>query len=203
MNLYAHPYSNAARRVQMLCEECEIPYTYQTVDLMSGAQYAPEFLAINPNGKVPAIEDDGFMLWESNAIMRYLADKHGASAWWPKDPATRAKVDQWLDWTQTRLGAEAGKLMFNTMFAGENSDKQAIQSAKKWLEKILPVMDSALAKDAYLCGPSPTLADLAAVTSIAYLEMCQYDLAAYAHLGRWYAKMKERPSFSATVPAPS
>lgn len=200
MKLYAHPYSNAARRVHMLCEECAIPYTYQTVDLMTGEQYSPEFLAINPNAKVPAIEDNGFMLWESNAIMRYLAEKHGASTWWPKELVARAKVDQWLDWTQTRLGAEAGKLMFNTLFAGDKGDKQAIESAKKWLEKILPVMDGALAKSAYLCGEAPTLADLAAATNIAYLEMCRYDLSPYPNVGQWYAKMKQRPSFAATAP---
>lgn len=200
MKLYAHPYSNAARRVHMLCEECAIPYTYETVDLMKGEQYAPDFLAINPNAKVPAIEDDGFMLWESNAIMRYLAEKYGASSWWPKEPEARARVDQWLDWTQTRLGPEAGKIMFNTLFAGDNGDKQAIESAKKWLEKILPVMDSTLSKSDYLCGDTLTLADLAAVTNIAYLEMCEYDLGAYPNVNKWYRALKQRPSFAATAP---
>lgn len=184
----------------MLCEECAIPYTYETVDLMKGEQYAPDFLAINPNAKVPAIEDDGFMLWESNAIMRYLAEKHGASSWWPKEPGARAQVDQWLDWTQTRLGPEAGKIMFNTFFAGDAGDQQAIESAKKWLEKILPVMDSTLSKSKYLCGDALTLADLAAVTNIAYLEMCKYDLSAYPHVNKWYEAIKQRPSFAATAP---
>jgi glutathione S-transferase len=59
MKIYGHPYSNHARRVQMLCEECAIPYTYQTVDLLKGEQYTPAFLALNPNGKVPVMEDNG------------------------------------------------------------------------------------------------------------------------------------------------
>ncbi|TCV84076.1 glutathione S-transferase family protein [Sulfurirhabdus autotrophica] len=200
MKLYGHPYSNAARRVQMFCEECKIPYTYQMVDLMKGEQYAPEYLALNPNGKVPVIEDDDFVLWESNTIMRYLADKHKAESWYPRDAKSRSQVDQWLDWSQTRLGPEAGKIMFNTHFAGENGNKQAIEDGKKWLQKILPVMNALLSKQTYLCGEAITLADLAAVTNVAYLEMCRYELDEFPAVCNWYSSMKQRPSFVATVP---
>lgn len=200
MKLYGHPYSNAARRVQMFCEECDIPYTYQTVDVMNGEQYTPEYLALNPNGKVPVIEDDDFVLWESNTIMRYLAAKHKAESWYPSEAKARSQVDQWLDWSQTRLGPEAGKIMFNTHFAGENGNKQAIEDGKKWLLKILPVMDDLLSKQPYLCGKSITLADLSAVTNIAYLEMCRYELEEYPAVNKWYNNMKQRPSFIATVP---
>ena len=200
MKLYGHPYSNAARRVQMLCEECAIPYTYQVVDLMKGEQYTPEFLAINANGKVPAIEDDGFTLWESNAIMRYLADKHKAAQWYPSAPKPRAQVEQWLDWNQTRLGTEAGKIMYHTHFAGDKANKQALDDAKEWLLKILPVKDAALSQQPYLCGSHPTLADLASATNMAYLEMCQCDLSKYPAIGKWYDSMKQRPSFAKTAP---
>lgn len=200
MKLYGHPYSNAARRVQMLCEECGIPYTYQLVDLMKGEQYTPEYLALNPNGKVPVIDDDGFVLWESQAIMRYLCDKHKAQAWYPAEPKARAHVEGWLDWNQTRLGPEAGKIMFNTFFAGDKGNPQAIEDGKKWLAKILPVMDGELSKRKYLCGEQPTLADLAAVTNIAYLEMCKYDWSSYPAVTKWYSTMKNRPSFAKTAP---
>jgi len=200
MKLYGHSWSNAARRVQMLCEELGIPYTYETVDLMGGKQYTPEFQKLNPNSKVPAIDDDGFMLWESQAIMRYLADKHKAHAWYPTDPKARARVEQWLDWNQTRLGTEAGKIMFNTHFAGDKRNDQAIEDAKKWLEKIFPVMDAELKNRSYLSGDQPTLADLAAASNLAYLEMCQYDLKPYSAITRWYDAMKKRPSFAKTAP---
>lgn len=200
MKLYGHPYSAAARRVQMLCEECTIPYTYQTVDLLKGEQYTPEFLALNANGKVPVLEDDGFTLWESHAIMRYLADKHKAAQWYPSAPKARAQVEQWLDWNQTRLGVEAAKIMINTHFAGDNADKQAIEDGKAWLLKILPVMDAALSKQPYLCGSHPTLADLAAATNMAYLEMCQCGTEKYPAIGKWYGLIKQRPSFAKTAP---
>jgi glutathione S-transferase len=200
MKLYGHPWSNNARRVQMLCEELKIPYTYELVDLMQGQQYSPAFQAINPNSKVPVIDDDGFVLWESQAIMRYLADKHQAAAWYPTEPKARAVVEQWLDWNQTRLAAEAGKIMFNMHFAGDKRNDQAIEDAKKWLLKILPVMEGVLTRQPYLCGERITLADLAVATNIAYLEHCQYDLAPYSAIGRWYAAVKKRPSFSKTAP---
>jgi glutathione S-transferase len=200
MKLYGHPWSNAARRVQILCEECGIPYTYQTVDLMKGEQYQPEYLVINPNSKVPVMDDDGFVLWESQAIMRYLADKHKAHSWYPTEPKTRARVEQWLDWNQTRLGQEAGKVMFNTHFAGDKRNDQAIEDAKKWLEKILPVLDGELAQHSYLGGEQPNLADIAVATNLSYLEMCQYDLNPYPAVTRWYERMKQRPSFAKTAP---
>jgi glutathione S-transferase len=200
MKLYGHPWSNAARRVQMLCEECDIPYAYQLVDLMKGEQYTPTFLALNPNSKVPVMDDDGFVLWESQAIMRYLADKHKAVDWYPTEPKTRARIEQWLDWNQTRLGQEAGKIMYNTHFAGDKRNDKAIEDAKKWLEKILPVLDDELKQHSYLGDDQPNLADIAVATNMAYLDMCQYDLKPYPAVARWYDSMKKRPSFAKTVP---
>ena len=200
MKLYGHSWSNAARRVQMLCEELGIPYTYEAVALMDGKQYTPEYQKLNPNSKVPAIDDDGFMLWESQAIMRYIADKHKAHTWYPTDLKARARVEQWLDWNQTRLGQEAGKIMFNTHFAGENRNDQAIEDGKKWLLKILPVLNSALDTRSYLCDDQITLADLAVATNIAYLEACQVDLGTYPAIQRWYNAIKARPSFAKTAP---
>ncbi len=200
MKLYGNPWSNAARRVQMLCEELKIPYTYETVDLMQGLQYAPEFQRLNPNSKVPVIDDDGFLLWESNTIMRYLADKHKAATWYPTEPKARAIVEQWLDWNQTRIGPEAGKLMFNMHFAGDKRNDQSIEDGKKWLLKILPVMNSVLDTRPYLCDGQITLADLAAATNIAYLEACQYDFSPYPAIQRWYHAIKARPSFAKTAP---
>jgi glutathione S-transferase len=199
MELYGFPLSSHARRVQMLCEEIGIPYNYRTVDLDKNEQSASTFLALNPNGKVPAIDDDGFTLWESHAIMRYLADKHRAKSWYPTEPRARASVEAWLDWNHTRLGQEAGKMAFHTLILKDKGDPARVADARKWLEKILPVMDAVLQKQPYLCGAGPTLPDLSAATNMAYLEMCRYDLSPYPAVIRWYEAMKARPSFSKTA----
>jgi len=201
MKIHGHSWSNNARRVQMLCEELKIPYSYDTVDLMSGIQYSPEFQKLNPNSKVPVIEDDGFVLWESQAIMRYLADKHQAGALYPKGLKERAVVDQWMDWNQTRLSPEASRIMYNLHFAGDKRDDAAIEKARGWLKRILPVMETTLATQPYLCGKDMTLADIAIAPTVAYLEICQHDLAPYPSIRRWYEAMKQRPSFAKTAPA--
>jgi glutathione S-transferase len=146
------------------------------------------------------LDDDGFVLWESQAIMRYLADKHKAGAWYPSGLKERAVVEQWLDWNHTRLSPEAGKIMYNMHFAGDQRNDQAIEGGWKLLLKILPVMEGALTRHPYLCGEKITLADLAAATNIAYLEVCQHDLTPYPAIRRWYDAMKARPSFAKTAP---
>lgn len=201
MKIYGHPYSSNARRVQMLCEEIGLPYSYDTVDLLAGKQYDPAFLSMNPNGKVPVIDDDGFLMWESQAILRYLADKNGAQDWYPKDLQARARVDQWLDWHQTRLSPPVSKIAFNTLFVPEDKrDLQAMEAGRKDLTKILPVLDAALKGKAHVCGATPTLADLAMSTTFGYLSMCNYDLSPYAEITRWYRGLQKRPSFTKTAP---
>jgi glutathione S-transferase len=199
MKLYGHPFSSHARRVQMLCEELDGAYDYQTVDLLKGEQQAPAFLALNPNGKVPTIDDDGFVLWESHAVMRYLADKHQARQWYPIEPQARAQAEAWLDWNHTRLGPEAGKIAFQMLILKDQGDPAKIADGKKWLEKILPVMEAALHRQPYLCGAQPTLPDLSAAANVAYLEMCRYDFGPYPAIAKWYAGMKTRPSFAKTA----
>lgn len=200
MILYGHPFSNHTRRVQMLCEAAGIAYEFRLVDLAKGEQYGPTFVAINPNSKVPAIDDDGFLLWDSHAIMRYLADKHGAQNWYPKELKARARVEQWLDWGHTRLGPDAGKIAFNVLFMGDKADKTAIASGRQNLEKILPVLDAQLKSQSHVCGAAPTLADLSLVTDIAMLDMSGESLTKYPNISAWYARMKALPSFAKTAP---
>lgn len=199
MKLYGHPLSSNTRRVQMLCEELKIPYEYRKVDLSKGEQNRPEYLKLNPNGKVPALDDNGFVLWESQAILRYLAVKHGAATWYPTNLKKRAAVEQWLDWHQSRLAPEVGKLAMHTLFLGAKASPQAIEDAKSGLAKILPVMENALARQPYVASDNPTLADLAIASTMAYLDMCRFDLSAYPRISDWFGKMKARPSFKATA----
>lgn len=184
----------------MLCEELGISYDYITVDLLKGQHLTDEFRRLNPNGKVPVIDDDGYVLWESHAIMRYLADKHQANDWYPKDIKTRAHVDQWLDWAHTRLATDTFKIAFNTLFAGEHRDQQAIDEAKAGIEQVLPILAGALQSQEYFVGTHPTLADLSIATNIAYLEMCRIDLGRFPEIVRWLNKIKQLKSFAATAP---
>ena len=86
------------QKVIWSCEEMGVPFQRYDVGGPFGGNHEPEYLALNPNGLIPAISDDGFVLWESNAIVRYLAAKHGAGTLWSEDPAARAEADKWMDW---------------------------------------------------------------------------------------------------------
>ncbi len=198
MILYGSPLSCHTRRVRIFCDEAGIDYTYKSVNLMDGEQHRPEVLALNPNGKVPVIDDGGFVLNESHTIMRYLADKYGQETWYPKALEARARVDAWLDWVHTRLGIEVGKVFLHTLVFGERGDPQKIEEAKGWLSQILPVMNTALEKQSHLAGEQITLADIAAATSLSDLEQARYPLDAYPAIQQWYQDLTNLRSFKAT-----
>ena len=101
--LYPFPYSQHARRVVSLLEAAGLPYELRHVDMAKGEHLSAAYLAINPNHQVPTLLDGDLVLHESNAILRYLCHQHGLSDWYPADPKHRARVEQWLDWNQSRL----------------------------------------------------------------------------------------------------
>ena len=202
MKLFGHPISSNSRRVQMLCEELRVAYDYHVVDLAKLQQHSAEFLAINPNGKVPVIDDAGFVLWESQAIMRYLALRERAEELYPQVPQARARIEQWLDWNATSLGPAAGRLWYNTVLAPPtHRDEAAMVDSKRLLGKALPILEVALARHAFVAGDKLTLADIALAPNFAYLEMCRFDLAAHTAIASWYGRMSTRESFKKTAPA--
>lgn len=202
MKLFGHPFSSNSRRVQMLCEELKIPYDYHLVDLAKLQQHSAEFLAINPNGKVPVIDDAGFVLWESQAIMRYLAIRERAEALYPQAAQARARIEQWLDWNATSLGPAAGRLWYNTVLAPPtHRDEAALVDSRRLLVKALPILEVALARHAFIAGDKFSLADIALAPNFAYLDMSQFDLSAYPAIAAWYARMASRESFKNTAPS--
>jgi len=197
--LYAHHLSSHCRKVLLLCEELGIEYEYRNVDLFAGAQRHPRFVEINPNGRVPVIDDGGFVLWESQAILRYLAQREAAWEWYPRDIRARARVDQWLDWNQTRLGPAVGMMAFNILYAGDSRDEAAIADGRDRLGEILPILDRALAQRAHIAADWMTLADIAVAPNVVYLEESGYEVGAYSEIARWINGMRERPAFARAI----
>src|SRR4051812_2164924 len=103
LTLYGHPYSHNARKVHWALEELGLPYEYETVDLMTGAHKKPDFVRLNPNGRVPVMRDGDFVLYESNAMLLYLAETAGPGRLIPTKPQQRAQVLQWLSWQASDL----------------------------------------------------------------------------------------------------
>jgi glutathione S-transferase len=117
---------------------------------------------MNPNGKIPVIDDDGFVLWESNAIVRYLAAKHGTGTLWPNDLRQRADADRWMDWHATELmPAMRNAFMQLVRTAPEQRSQKLVDESNAATEPLLAILDEHLAGRHFLCAQQFTVADIA------------------------------------------
>jgi glutathione S-transferase len=197
--LYHFPYSQHARRVVSLLEAARLPYELRHVDMAKGEHLSAAYLAINPNHQVPTLVDGDLVLHESNAILRYLCHKHGLAEWYPADPAQRARVEQWLDWNQSRLSPAVIDIVFNTVFAGEKSDKAAIARGKAKLRELGPILEAGLAADDFLAGPKPTIADLSVASNLFQLGFAE-AIPPGARIAAWYERVGALECFRKSLP---
>lgn len=169
MILYHNPYSQHARRVVALLEEVGLAHELRLVAMDKGEHLTPAYLAINPNHQIPTLIDGELKIHESNAILRYLCNKHELEDWYPSAPRARAMIDQWLDWGQSRLGPAVVDIVLNTVFLGDKGDQAAIARGKQKMQELAPILAAGLDGKDFLCGARPTIADLAVGASIAQL----------------------------------
>jgi glutathione S-transferase len=169
--LYHFPLSPSARRVVALLEEAALPYELRHVALDQGEHLSPEYLAVNPNHQVPTLVDGDLVIHESNAILRYLCHKHRLEAWYPADPAARARTEQWLDWSQCRLFPAMADIVVNKLFLGPKGDPAAIARGEARVAELAPILEAALADRPFLVGATPTIADLSVDSCITQLGM--------------------------------
>jgi glutathione S-transferase len=146
LKIWGRKNSSNVRKPLWAAEELGLAYEAIDAGGAFGVVDTPEYRAMNPNGRVPVIEDDGFVLWESNAIVRYLMAKRAGSAWYPADLQARATADKWMDWTTSSFAGP-----FRTVFWGvlrtpaDQQDWSAIKAAIKECEALLAMADQALA----------------------------------------------------------
>ena len=166
-----------------------------------GKTDTPEYRAMNPNGLVPTLQDDGFTLWESNAILRYLCSAHAPETpSWPHDARERANVDRWMDYQQTALNAPQG-----TVFVGlvrtppEKRDMPAITAAAQQVGRIWSILDSQLAKHPYVAGDRITLADFCYGPHIHRWFSFAIERPDTPHLRAWYDRLRQRPTYAKHV----
>lgn len=192
ITFYANKVSNNSNRVEYVLKLLEVPYTYKTMDFAKDLK-TPEFLAINPSGKIPALKDDSFTLFESNAINKYLCNKYNGEFLYPYDPALRAKVDQWIDFCSFYVGTPIGFVVFNRIFApqiGVPVNESLITHGLKELDRYLPLIDNHLAHHPYFVGENMTLADLSLLATLQYGDAAKIDFTPYPHLLQWRAKLQ-------------
>ena len=193
------------RKVSIMLEELGLPYRVHKIDISKGEQFTPAFLALNPNGKSPALADeDGpggtpISLFASGAILIYLAEKGGKFL--PKDARERYATLQWLMFQMGGVGPMFGQAHHFRRAAPEPIP-YAIERYTKEAKRLYGVMDRRLAASPYLAGPAYTIADIATYPWVARYEWHKVDLAEFPNVKRWYDELGQRPAVQRGMAVP-
>jgi GSH-dependent disulfide-bond oxidoreductase len=199
IDVYAWSTMNA-RKIYIMLEETGLPYRIHPVNISKGEQFKPEFLAISPNNKTPAIIDrDGpgggdYSLFESGAILMYLADKTGRFL--PADPAARSTVIQWLMWQMGDFGPMLGQAEHFVPRRDQRSMATALDRFIAAANRLMGVMDRRLAESEYLRGDAYSIADIATYPWCQNPERCGVRHEDYPNLKRWFDLVASRPAVS-------
>ncbi|WP_350012703.1 glutathione S-transferase family protein [Pseudomonas asiatica] len=195
IKLYNFPKSGHAHRIELMLSLLNLPTELVFVDLAKGAHKQPDFLALNPFGQVPVIDDNGTVVADSNAILVYLTKKYDNGTWLPEEPAAAARVQRWLSVAAGPLafGPAAARLV--TVFGASFNTDEVITRA----HTLLKVIDAELAKTPFLAGSTPTIADIANYSYIAHAPEGNVSLEPYANVRSWLARIEALPGF---VPMP-
>lgn len=203
MKLYMHPVSTGARPVVMLIEEKGLPVETEVIDLMTGQQYQEPYASKNPNCRVPLLEDGDFLLTQSSAILKYLAEKFDLPEY-PRDLHARARVNEAMDWFMTDFYPEWGSMIYPQILPHHARQDAVIQAgtlawgkdkSSRWLQIL---NDSWIgANKAYLCGGEITIADYCASGIITLGEVVGCSFAGYPNISRWISNVKKLSSYGA------
>jgi glutathione S-transferase len=193
MKLYTFPLSGHAHRAELALSLMGVAAQLVAVDLPNGAHKQPDFLAMNAFGQVPVLDDNGTTVADSNAILVYLARKHGKTDWLPNDAVGEAAVQRWLSVAAglVAFGPAAARLV--TVFGAPFNAEEVIARA----HRLLAVMETELASRPFLVGEKPTIADIANYSYIAHAPEGNVSLGGYANVRAWLARMEALPGFVA------
>jgi glutathione S-transferase len=198
LTFYYAPMTSATR-IHWALEELGIPYEKVKIDLAAGDQKKPEYLALNPNGKVPLVVDEGVPIFESTAILIYLGERYGVDkGLFPEATMQRAEALTWIAWAGVTLGETAGRLMRNTSdrFPAEERNAAAGERAKKEIGEEIAMVDKALEGKDYLLGDKFTFADLAIAGYVPFLARIGADLGPYKNVQAWVGRCTARPGLA-------
>lgn len=205
MKLYDHPKSPNAAAVRAVARELGITLDLQEVNLMAGEQKQPAFLCLNPNGKVPVLEDGEFILWESGAIMQYLASKKPGNSLWPADERTRADITRWQMWRLSDWDRGAYTLiwenMFKKVFVRGDPDPAEVKKGDELFRKAATALSSSLEGREFLIGKIPTLADFSVAVPLVYAIPGRLPLDSFPAVGQWYSRIEKIESWKKSLPS--
>jgi glutathione S-transferase len=178
------------------------PVEFVRIDLARGEQKSPSYLAINPNGKVPALTDGDTRLWESHSIMAYLAHKAGSDLW-PRDER-QIEVVKWLSWSSEHFTRHAGMLYFQhiikPVLLQSEPDPKAVEEATGFFKQFARVLNDHLRGRKYLVGDALTIADFSVAVTLPYADKAKIPIAEFTEIERWHGQLNELPAWREPFP---
>ncbi len=202
------------RKVEAVINHLGLAVERECLDFFTGDLRQPGYLALNPNGMVPTLVDGGVKLWESTAIMQYLADRAaaagaagGSDALFPRDPAKRAEVVRWQAWEIAHYNRAFGVLAFETVakpgFNLGPTNTALVEAMTQALERFAPVLDAHMTGRGFVAGEGVTLADYSVIHLESFKEAVPFDWSPYPHLNAYYERMRKNEHWAKTAPPSS
>lgn len=203
MKLYSIALSNNCRRVNATIQHLGLDVTIAEQGSF-GDLKTPEFLAMNPNGKVPLLVDGDLRLWESRAIMQYVATKKPGNTLWPSDPMRQADISRWQFWEAAHLSRGTSPFafenMFKKIFMKQDADPAALVAAERDWHATAPILEAQLASRKFILGNDVTLADFSVGACFSYAEPSGLPMDKYPHIKSWLGRLNELPAWKNTAP---
>jgi glutathione S-transferase len=207
MKLYGFPPSPNTWKVRAVAAHLGLPLEFELVDLTKGQQRTPDYLMLNPTGRTPVLVDGDFTLWESNAILQYLASRT-TNALWPNDARLRTDIMRWQSWQLAHWSKEGCEpLIFERMVKSILNlgppDAAVVTKGMEAFNREARVLDAHLAKNAYLVGTRVTLADFSVAAPLFYIKQAEMPLVPHRHVQDWFARVSALPAWGDTAPSPA
>jgi glutathione S-transferase len=182
----------------------ELGLEYERIDagMQFGVVNTPEYRRMNPMGLVPTIDDDGFVLWESHSIVRYLAARHGAGTLWPTDPRTRAIANQWMDWAFSFQAAMRAVFWGLIRTPPEKRNPAEIEEGRKKSAQLAGILDAALAEKQFVAGNAFTMGDIPIGCEVQRWMRVPVERPKHPNLEAWFGRLCARPAFKKNVDIP-
>ncbi|VAX35753.1 hypothetical protein MNBD_UNCLBAC01-210 [hydrothermal vent metagenome] len=198
VEIYGNDLSLFSNKVKLAANAIGTEYEFKNLDFQAGDLGKPEFLAINPVGKMPALKDGEFTLFESTSMIKYLADKQ-KSELYPQELQARYTVDKWLEFVSIHIGASVTKVLFNKKFApimGLPVDERSMEDGINFYKRFLPIVDTQLSQSKYLASDTLSLADITLLAILDPSEVAGHDITPYANVVKWREELKKEKFYT-------
>lgn len=196
LTVWGRATSSNVQAVMWTISELELAFERHDIGLSFGGNDTPEYLAMNPNGKVPTMRDgDSAPMWESAAIVRYLACKYGDESFWPRDPAARVQLDMWAEWIKTTFSPLFLAQVFWHLMGKSDASPDGFAASVSELKKLARMLDKRIGDGPYLAGEAISFADMIVGSQLYRYFTLEFDRAETPALDAYYARLCARPAY--------